>query len=266
MKNQNSKKNITCFLILVFLLPGICLFLSKNFYFFQQGPISFVLFGIRAMTPTLSAVIVIMLSGGRRELVLFIKKCYLKNLKLSYLSLAIILPLTVLVVAKTVAFFILKQNTFFTGIGITKAIVIMWALIAEEVGWRGFLQEKINESHGHFLTPIIVGLIWALWHYHLFLSGSMSTPIILFTLGCIAESFGYYWITLKSKGNVIPASIWHFTGNLFFNLFFINPERNNGSIVPYLLFVICTTVMALGISVWGSITTRKNIEKKQLYL
>ncbi len=218
------------------------------------------------MTPTLSALIVIAVTGGKKELSLFLRKCYLNKFKLSYLLLAIILPMTVLAAAKTSAYFILEQNTFFSRIGITEAIVVMWALIAEEAGWRGFLQERVNIFFGHFFTPIIVGLIWALWHYHFFLSGMMTAPIILFILGCIVESFGYYWITIKAKGNIIPATMWHFTGNLLYKVLLIYPEYNNGSILPYLLFVICTTVMALGISFWGSITTRKIIDKKQLYI
>ena len=60
---------------------------------------------------------------------------------------------------------------------------------------------------GHLGTPIIIGIIWALWHYHFFWLGTMSAPFILFVLGCITDSVGSYWITKKSKGNVIPASI-----------------------------------------------------------
>lgn len=119
------------------------------------------------------------------------------------------------------------------------------------------LQEKLDRSCGNLVTPLIVGVIWALWHYHFWWLGTVSVPLILFSLGCIADSFGYYWITKKSKGNVIPASIWHFTGNLCFNLFLINPEHNEGSLLPYLLFMGFSTIMAVGISIWGVTSIKK---------
>lgn len=127
----------------------------------------------------------------------------------------------------------------------------MWALIAEELGWRGFLQSKLEIRFGHIATPILIGSIWAVWHYHFFWLGTMSAPLFLFVLGCIADSFGYYWITRKSQGNIIPASIWHFTGNLFFNIYQINPEYNKNSTIPYLLFVMFSIIMAIGITKWG---------------
>ena len=61
----------------------------------------------------------------------------------------------------------------------------------------------------------------------------MEVPYIAFALNCIIESYGYYVITKMSKGNIVPGSIWHFSGNYFFNLYLINPNWNNGSIVPY---------------------------------
>jgi len=73
----------------------------------------------------------------------------------------------------------------------------------------------------------------------------MSAPIPLFALGCIAESYGYYWVTTKVKGNIIPASVWHFTSNLFISLFAIDPVYNDGNVLPYLLFVGFTLLMAV---------------------
>ena len=46
----------------------------------------------------------------------------------------------------------------------------MWALVAEELGWRGYLQEKIEAHVGDVLTPLIVGIIWTVWHFHFFIS------------------------------------------------------------------------------------------------
>lgn len=49
----------------------------------------------------------------------------------------------------------------------------MWALVVEELGWRGYLQEKIEAHVGDVLTPLIVGIIWTVWHF----SGNLFTNI-----------------------------------------------------------------------------------------
>ncbi|MFA9380752.1 MAG: lysostaphin resistance A-like protein [Acetanaerobacterium sp.] len=126
-----------------------------------------------------------------------------------------------------------------------KIIIICWALIAEELGWRGFLQEKLYAYFSDFTSPLIAGVIWAAWHYHYFISGSKTVPIILFALGCVTDSYVYYALTKLVKGNTIPATIFHFSGNLCFSLFLINPEYNHGSIVPYLLFVVSSFIAAV---------------------
>ena len=258
MKDENIKKCIVLFLIFAFGLPFICVFLVKNFRVFQSEEMKFILYGIEAMTPTLSALIVTAILGGKEWISVFLKKCYLNNVKIQYIALALVLPFVVLLITKVTSLIFIDVTPFITSISVNKIIIVMWALVAEELGWRGFLQVKLDKRFGYLTTPIILGCIWALWHYHFFLLGTMSAPVILFILGCIAESFSYYWITKKSKGNVIPASVWHFTGNLWFNLFLINPEYNKGSIVPYLLFVIYSSLMAIGITLWGIHSIKKD--------
>lgn len=54
-----------------------------------------------------------------------------------------------------------------------KIIIVMWALVAEELGWRGYLQEKIEAHVGDVLTPLNVGIIWTVWHF----SGNLFTNI-----------------------------------------------------------------------------------------
>lgn len=260
MKDENTWENIILFLIFAFGLPLICVLLIKNFTIFQLGTMSFILYGIEASSPTLGALIVTAILGKSVRVRIFLKKCYFDNIKIGYIALAAILPLVILTITKLTSIIFVHGTSFITGITTMKLIIVMWALIAEEIGWRGFLQEKLDKHYGHLVTPILLGIIWTLWHYHFFLLGTMSKPSILFLIGCIADSFGYYWITKRSKGNIIPASIWHFAENLFFNLFFINPEYNQGSIVPYFIFVLYSITMAIGISIWGTSSIKKVTE------
>lgn len=246
LRKNSDIKDIVLFLLLSFGLPFICVLLVKNIRAFQSGWLNLILYGIEAMTPTLSALIVVWTLSGRQETILFIKKCYRVNIKLFNILLAIAVPSLILTMTKLSSIMIGFGNG---DIGATftskRLLIVLWALIAEELGWRGFLQNKIDRRYGFPATPIMIGMIWALWHYHFFLLGTTTAPIILFLIGCIAESFGYYWITKRAEGNILPASIWHFIGNLLINLFLLSPEYNKNSNIPYMIFVFYTTIMAI---------------------
>jgi len=63
----------------------------------------------------------------------------------------------------------------------------------------------------------------------------MDVPFTLLILGCIFESYGYFVITKLSKGNILPASIWHFSGNLFMNIFSLNINDGDGKYLTYMI-------------------------------
>lgn len=247
MRNKNTKNSISMFLIFAFGLPLICVLLEKNV--FKSGMINFILFGIEAAVPALAAIVVISIFSGKIGILEFLKKCYLKNIKVNYILLGVMIPIVLIVAAKLTWFLFDSSTPFIKVITAKKLLIVMWALIAEEVGWRGFLQERMDKHFGCLVTPIFLGTIWALWHYHFFWLGTMSIPVLPFLFGCITDSFGYYWVTKKSNGNVIPASLWHFTYNLFMNILLINPEFNNGSMAPYWIYVIYSSIAAVIISV-----------------
>lgn len=127
-----------------------------------------------------------------------------------------------------------------TDISISKAIVLLWSLVAEELGWRGFLQGELDKKLDKKLVPLFIGIIWSLWHYHFFLLGTISVPIVLFTIGCIIDSVIYYVLTKKSKQNIIPASIYHFMGNILFSILIIYPNNHNGNVLPYISYLIAS--------------------------
>lgn len=259
LKDESIKKYICLFLIFAFGLPFICVFLVKNFNVLQSGFLNFTLYGIEAMTPALAALLTTAILNDSKTVRLFLRKSYLDNIKTRYIILAVMIPFVVFTLTKITSLIFVQGTPFITSISAKKLIIIMWALITEELGWRGFLQGRLDKYLGHIGTPIFIGIIWALWHYHFFWLGTMSAPLTLFALGCITDSIGYYWITKKSKGNVIPASIWHCVGNLCFSLFLINPEYNQGRIEPYLLYVCYSIIMAASISIWGISSTKKDI-------
>lgn len=239
---KTALREISVFLAFAFILPLIFVLLIKYVPAFGEGPSNFILFGIEAAAPTVSAIISVLIFG--RGLKKFFYNKYINNFSLFYTMLAFFFPLFIYFGSKAVSVLLFGGNL--TGfLSFKKLIIVFWALIAEELGWRGFLEERLEKVCGSFLTPLILGVIWAAWHYHYFISGTMNVPLMLFILGCIFDSFGYYVLTRLSNGNIVPASIMHFSGNLFINLFLINPDVNLGNTVPYLIFIIFSFVYVI---------------------
>lgn len=238
MKTERSTiiKEIIMFLFLAFGIPGACVFLMK---IIDNATLSFVLYGIEGASPSLAAVLAILVQRKNGSLSSFLQAKYIENLNMVVCILGVVAPFLILSVAKMIS--IMLGDTFFLPVLPTskKLVIIAWALIAEELGWRGYLQDKLEVILPNVFIPLVTGSIWALWHYHFLLSGSMDIPLLAFGFGCIFESCGYFVITKYAKNNVLPACIWHFTGNLFFNMYRFDPHWHDGSVMFYWVTTIC---------------------------
>ena len=54
---------------------------------------------------------------------------------------------------------------------ITNLVLIFLLVLGEEIGWRGYLQEKLIDTYGNLRGIIILGLVWVFWHLPLALTG-----------------------------------------------------------------------------------------------
>ena len=77
--------------------------------------------------------------------------------------------------------------------------------LGEELGWRGYLQEKLLRKYGLIWGFIILGAIWGYWHLPIILMGYNfpSQPVlgalILMPVGTIFLGIFLGWIYLRSK-------------------------------------------------------------------
>lgn len=87
------------------------------------------------------------------------------------------------------------------------------ATFGEELGWRGYMLTRMIAAG--MPTPILVsGIIWALWHVPIILSGQYASgahprlSAVLFVIGVVAESYLVGYVRLRS-GSVWPAVTMH---------------------------------------------------------
>ena len=145
-----------------------------------------------------------------------------------------------------------EHNSFWGTVSYKQWIMILWAIVAEELGWRGYLEPALNRFIvNKQIIPGIVGLIWCLWHYHYFMQNSIELPIALFLIGCIIESYIYSYMMKVTKGNLVSAMTLHFMYNLMIHVVAINPSDNNGSLIPYVTMTIMEAVALFAMSLWN---------------
>ena len=93
--------------------------------------------------------------------------------------------------------------------------------LGEELGWRGLLVPEACQAFGFLPGALIVGLIWALWHFPLLLGSVSLMGIVNFTIMVVGISIALAWLRQKSN-SVWPSTVMHGTHNAFRDMF-LNP-------------------------------------------
>lgn len=100
-----------------------------------------------------------------------------------------------------------------------------FAALGEEIGWRGFLVERLAEVTGFTNVALISGAIWALWHMPLILFADYNAgapgwySLMCFAVLAIAASFTFAWLRLKS-GSLWTAMFLHASHNFWIQGFY----------------------------------------------
>ena len=125
--------------------------------------------------------------------------------------------------------------------------------LGEEIGWRGFLVPELSKVVGFTGISLISGAMWAVYHFPvlIFADYNAGTPVWFglgcFTIGVIAESFIYAWLTLRS-GSLWPAALLHGSHNLWVQSILTPLTRDTGPteyiIDEFGFGLVITTVIA----------------------
>lgn len=121
--------------------------------------------------------------------------------------------------------------------------------LGEELGWRGYLQEHLNQRVGWLMASLLVGAIWAVWHLPLWAIDSphskISMPLFAGHVMCYSVIIGAAY-TL-SHGSILPAILIHLTVNLASNLAIFAGFRDpNSWFSSSLWFFLALCVVSIG--------------------
>ncbi len=128
-------------------------------------------------------------------------------------------------------------------IGIPAALIV-WFLsfgLGEEIGWRGFAQQRLEPKRGLLVSTLWIGVIWACWHLpHFFYKdtfiqmGLAGFPF--YVVNIVPGAIVLGWLYSRTK-SILAVAVWH-------GLFdFATASAVDGGTV--------SMVMSIGVMVWA---------------
>lgn len=86
--------------------------------------------------------------------------------------------------------------------------------LSEEIGWRGYAQDRLQTKFPPLISGIIVGVFWGLWHLPLFFipgtsQNELDFPFPGFLLGVISLSVLFAWLHNHTNGSIWTAIFFH---------------------------------------------------------
>ena len=127
-------------------------------------------------------------------------------------------------------------------------VVFLYFLQAgvEELGWRGYLQDKLGLKMGPARSSLLVGIIHTVWHLPLFwvvgtnqIKMGFGSDFLIFIAFVISSSVISAWSYYGNRRSIMAATLLHTTSNLSFDIFAYAPGTTK-----HFIFVILTAIGA----------------------
>lgn len=133
----------------------------------------------------------------------------------------------------------------------------------EELGWRGYVLDRLQARWNALASSLILGVVWSLWHLPLFFIkdsyqynlGFGSPAFWLFMISIIPLNVAFSWIFNNTRRSTLAVIIFHSMVNFTGELFAITPRADTFSM---LLWFVAAIVMT---AIWGAKTlTRRGAQ------
>jgi membrane protease YdiL (CAAX protease family) len=146
------------------------------------------------------------------------------------------------------------------------AAVLLWLItfgFGEEIGWRGFAQERLEQQQHWLRASGLIGVVWLLWHVPSFFYKPQLMAIGLggfagFALGVLAGAVVFAWIYNGASHSIFAVAIWHGVFD-----FLITAEWAQGTIAAIeSMLVMVWAVGIIAFVLWQQYRTPKSLLPK----
>lgn len=224
---------------------------AQHFYLTLESILSYV--GI--FVPAITGLIMVFKNPVLKQDFLSNKLFNFKKIKLFYLLTAALLPPASILLAQAISLFFgysTDQFHLVTNLLNTFALLPIWLIfitapISEEFGWRTYGIDSLRARFNLFTTSIIFALLWATWHVPLvFIKGyilnnmaaSGSIYIVNYFVSFFCAVILLNWLYFKTGRNLLIIILFHFSLDLFAELFHTHPDSK-------IIQTIILTVLAI---------------------
>jgi hypothetical protein len=118
--------------------------------------------------------------------------------------------------------------------------------LGEEMGWRGYALDRLQNKYNALISSLILGVIWAFWHLPLYITPEASgrgMPFGLFFVITVSHSPIYTWLYNNTKRSLWPVMLFHtFQNYAIFNVLNMNTGPKYFTIVFYLAIILIVVI------------------------
>jgi len=232
MANQHKTRDPWKFFLLTFayswviwipsVLDGIGIELP-----FSVAGYSTVVVIIGAFAPLMAAITLVAREEGWKGMRAFFGQALDFHIKPVYLVLALALPLLIHLIAHYLALAVgldVAKTLFPTDTSLAPLVLAIPYFILmlvlgggqEELGWRGYAQEPLQEKIGVIPASLVIGVIWGIWHLPLwFMAGDLHSAysFLAFVMMTTSISIIYAWLYNSSGKKLIVVIFFHAMNN-----------------------------------------------------
>lgn len=207
--------------------------------------------------PTLAALLVAGLYPGAGGIRSITRQVKIWRVPFIWYLIALIMPTVLLLSAE--AFSAVRRGSApshwiilpaFSGPG-SLYFVIFGSLLAEEPGWRGFAQPRLQARYGALTASILIGLLWSTWHlWYVITPGNFAnvtgTDAAATYLRLTATAVIYAWMYNNTNGSLLIVMLAHLGHNLAASL--IPAPADGGR--QHLIVAFSYLVIGMGVILW----------------
>jgi len=248
---KNFRRPLLKFFLLTYLI-FLVLLLITGIAIMMKAPelVKYILPIVCSWSPTFAFLILFKRLYPGLNLKEFLKQRFYSAIKIKVI--VTIITINILILILTMVSYSIKNNTPITAILVTSSNIIVLGFftnlirgpLGEELGWRGYALNVLQQRFSPLISAIIIGVIWGFWHTPLwFLTSGYSGVdlikyIMLFMICIISVSIYITTFYNLNKNLVIPILI-HQLYNYSLSVINLNALQALSYIAPlYLILAI----------------------------
>jgi uncharacterized protein len=127
-------------------------------------------------------------------------------------------------------------------------VVFFIGALGEELGWSGYAIDPLQERFGALWGALLLGAVWAVWHYVPLLEAHRSLVFIAWwSLGTVTTRIIIVWLYNNTGRSVFVAALFHTMVNLTWQLFPINGSYFDPRVTGLITAIVAVVVVIM----WG---------------